>query len=156
MMEVPKSVTLVLTFFIMGICATNSDIDEFLIDNGYHYVDLFYNSSNWRMISHKDLHVATLSFEDIAKAHDNSFGIFIFDMTKDDLIKYLSAITKRKIKMSLLVLSEQWDNEKIDLIKNYLVHLGDTSFFYIAVPTKNSTYMTWHHIISLNSGSVLI
>lgn len=154
-MEVLKSATLILASLFVGTFATSSDIQEFLVDNGHLYVDVFYNSSNWREIILRDLYIARLPFEDISKAHNNSFGIFMFDVSKDDIMSYLLAITQRKIKMSLLVLSEPWNKQKINSIKNHLRHLRETAFFYIAIPTTNSTCLTWQQLISLKSGSAL-
>ena len=57
--------------------------------------------------------------------------------------------------MSLLVISEPWNNEKINLMKKHLSDLQATTLFYISMPSGNHTDVTWHQIISLNSGSAL-
>ena len=154
-MELIKSASLIVAIFVVGASTTKCGIQEFLLDNGHHYVDLFYNSSNWRGIEFEDLYLTRLTFEDIEKAHNNSFGIFMFDATKDDLKSFLSAITHRRIKMSLLIISEPWEGKDMNEIKQKLLELKVTAFFYIATPTSNSTCLTWHQIISLNTGSVL-
>ena len=155
-MQMRISATLILTIFVVGTCATSSGIQEFLVDNGHRHVDIFYNSSQLRGVSLKDLFISRLPMENIGKEHQDSFGIFMFDNSKDDLVSYLRAIKLRQIKMSLLVLSKPWDNEKINLMKKHLSDLQASVLFYIAMPTSNQiNYMTWHQIISLKSGSAL-
>ena len=93
--------------------------------------------------------------DNIGKAHKDSFGVFIFDNAKDNLLSYLTAIMQRKIKMSLLIIYGPWQNYETTLIKNHLSDLQANAFFYLALPTKSSAEMTWHQIISLKSGSVI-
>ena len=154
-MKVLKLSILVTTLLVEGIFVSSCDIQEFLLDNGHHYVDVFYNSSNGRGILLRDLYLTRLPFEDFSKAHNNSFGIFMFDATTDDIMSYLSAIVQRRIKMSLLVISEPWPEQQVDSIKRHLMSLGETALFYIAIPTQNTTCLTWHQIISLKSGTAL-
>ena len=154
-MEPLKSHVLILICFVPGSYAAFTGIQEFLIDNGHHYVDLYYNSSSHRAIGLNDLFIARIPWEDIAKGHEDSLGLFMFDPAKDDLMSYLFAITKRQIRMSLLVITEPWDKHNIDLIKRHLLDIDETAFFYIATPDRNSGKMTWHQIISLKSGSAL-
>ena len=156
-MEFIKPGTLILTIFVVGTCATRGGIQEFLVDNGHQHVDIFYNSSQWGRgrISLKDVFIARVSMENTGKAHQDSFGIFMYDSAKDDLLSYLTAIMQRQIKMSLLVMSEPRDNNELDLIRKQLSYLQATAFFYIAMPTSKPSCMTWHQIISLRSGSAL-
>ena len=130
-------------------------VQEFLVDNGHHKVDLFYNSSHWRGFSFKKVFVARVPMENNQTAHQYSFGIFMFDRANDDLLSYLRAIVQRKIKMSLLILSDPWDAEKLNLMKKHLSDLKAMAFFYIAVPTSNLTELTWHQIISIKSGTTI-
>lgn len=154
-MELMKLATLILTILVVGTCATTNGVQEFLVDNGHYHVDIFSNSSQLRGVSLKDLFIARFPMEDVEKAHKDSFGIFMFDNAKDNVVSYLSAITQRQIKMSLLVISEPWDNEKISFMRRHLLEQQATAFFYIAIPTGSHTDMTWHQIISLKSGSAL-
>ena len=128
-------------------------VQEFLHDNGQHNVDLVYNSSNWRGFSLRDIYVARIHMDNIRKAHKKSFGIFMYNGAKDDLLSYLTAIMQRQIKMSLLIISEPWGTEQLNLIKKHLYDLQATAFFYIAIPVSGKTEMTWHQIISVKSGS---
>ena len=139
----------------MDACVSINGVQEFLVDNGHHKVDLFYNSSHWRGFSFKKVFVARVPMENNQTAHQYSFGIFMFDRANDDLLSYLRAIVQRKIKMSLLILSDPWDAEKLNLIKKHLSDLRATAFFYIAMPTSNLSELTWHQIISIKSGTTI-
>ena len=150
-MEIIKPRTLILTIFGLGTCATSDVIQKFLVDNGHQHVDIFYNSSQLRGFYLKESFIARFPMEDIGKANQDSFGIFMFDSAKDDLVSYLEAIMQRKIKMSLLFISEPWNKENINLMKKHLSDMQATAFFYIAMPTSSSD-MTWHQVISLKSG----
>ena len=151
-MGVTKFISLSL---IVGTCATSGVIQKFLLDNGRHHVDIFFNSSQWRGFSLKDIFIARIPMEDVGKAHEDSFGIFLFDSVKDDLGNYLEIIIERRMKMSLLVISEPGNKDVIILIEKILSDLQGMAFFYIAIPTSSTTFMTWYHIISLKSGSAL-
>ena len=154
-MECFKSSTALLTIFVAVTCATNGGIQEFVKDNEHHKIDIFYNSSQQQLLFIKDAFVARLHMKNIEKAHQDSFGIFVFDSAKDELVSYLTAIMQRQIKMSLLVISEPWDNEQTDSIKKHLMDLQVTTYFYILMPTSTSGDMTWHNIISLKSGCAI-
>ena len=155
MMEPMRSATLIIGLFVVGACATSHGIQEFLVDNGHRHVDIFYNSSHWHGFTLKDVSVARLPMEDVEKGDKHSFGIFMFESAKDDLVTWLSAINQRQPKMSLLVISEAWGIKKINIMKKHLVELQATALFYIAMPTLNHTDMTWHQMISLRSDSAL-
>ena len=154
-MELKKSATLVLALFVVVPCGTKGGLQEFLVDNGLHHVDIFYNSSQWRGSTLRDLFVARFPMEDVEKAHQDSFGVFMFDSAKDDIVSYLTAIMQRKIKTSLLFTFEPWDKEKISLVKKHLLDLQATALFYVAMPTPDHADITWHQMISLKSGSAL-
>ena len=141
--------------FLAVTCATSGGIQEFLVDNGHRNIDIFYNSSEWRIFSLKDVFVARLHMENIRRAHQDSFGIFVFDSSSDDLVSYLTAIMQRQIKMSLLVLSKPWDNDKTNLIMKHLFDLQATTYFYVAMPASSFVEITWLQIISLKSGSTI-
>ena len=150
-MEFIRSATIYLTILAVGTCAISGGIQEFLVDNGQRHVDIFYNSSQLLGFLLKDLFIARFRMEDIGKGNQDSFGIFMFDSAKDNLVSYLEAIMQRKIKMSLLFTSEPLNKENINLMKKHLSDMQASAFFYIAMPTSSSD-MTWHQVILLKSG----
>ena len=154
-MELVNSATMILAIFVVGACARSGVIHQFLVDNGYQKVDIFYNSSHWCGFALRDLFIARIPMNDIAKANNDSFGIFEFDTEKDDFVSYAKAIMQRKIKMSLLVLSEEWGDVEINLMKRQLNDLHAITLFYFLMPFGNHTDLSWHTIISLMSGSAI-
>ena len=136
----------------MSVRALNNPIhiiQDFLSDNGHCYVDIFYNSSQWRGFNLTDAFVTRIHIEKVGKAHPNSFGVFVFDPKRDDLAAYLDLITQRKIKTSLLLVSGPSESDGSYIFQDILSHLEATSFFYMV-----STNMVWYQVISLKSGSV--
>ena len=91
--------------------------------------------------------------ENIGKAHNESFGIFIYNDTMDNLLDFLTEIVKRQIRMSLLIISEPWIVERTNLIKKHLSDLQATAFFYLAISAGSLKKLCWHQVISLKSGS---
>ena len=154
-MEQTKIALFIVMFCIVQTSATylNFALQQFLIDNGHRHVNVFHNSSKRLSIPFKDIYLATIHIGDIGKAHDNSFGIFMFDPAKDDLKSYLSYIVQRRVKMSLLTIFGPWKNEETDMIKKYLSDLQASTMFYISLPIISSRGMTWHQVVSLKSGS---
>lgn len=150
-----EPITLILIIGVVGTSASSSGIQNFLIDNGHRHVDIFYNSSQRLEFLLYDVFVARLHMSGVGKAQQKSFGIFMFESRKDDLASYLSSIVQRKIKMSLLIIFGPWDKNDTNLIKKHLSDLHSSTLFYIAMPTIDSTEMTWHQIISLKSGSTI-
>ena len=142
----------------MATSVSSGVIQEFLVDNGYRYVDIFYNSSHvhgFNIFKLSEVFIARIHMEEIGKANHDSFGIFIFDPEKDDLVSYLSSLLKRKIKMSLLMTTKPLVSNGINLLQSYLSNLQAHTFFYTATLTQNSTVMEWNQIISVKSGSVV-
>ena len=155
MMKPKKLTAIIFAIIFMGTCARSDCIQKFLLDNGLRHVDMFYNSSNWRGITLKDIFITRIPFKDIEKSHKLYFGIFIFKSAKDDLVSWLSAINKRRRKMSLLFISEPWGIDEINIMKKHLMEMQSASLFYIVVPTPNHTDIKWYQMISLRSGSAL-
>ena len=154
MMDLKQFGTILLTLFTEA-WATSGGIKEFLVDNGYRQVDIFYNSTKWQGFSLQHIFIARISMEDLGKGHKDSFGIFMFDSGKDDLVTYLKAIMLKQIKRSLLVISGPWDYMQVITIKRHLSDLQASALFYIAILNDNSTYITYYQMISLKSGSAL-
>ena len=157
MKSIMSALAIFLAIFIMGANASNG-IQDFLIDNGHHSVDIFYNSSQWHMFQVKYVFVSRLHIKHMRKANRFSFGIFVFDGTKDDLASYLSAIKQRPVKMSLLAIYGSWNNKYTNLIKKYLLDMKAVTTFYILIPASHTGgmgHMTWHQITSLKSGSTI-
>ena len=151
-MELVQASVLILAFSVEGAFARKCNIQEFQADNGHRHVEIFYNSSMLHDFLVKDLFASRLPMKNIRKARNDSFGVFIFDNAKDDLANYLTEIVQRKIKMSLLIVSQPSDNEMIDLIRMHLSAMGETALFYLALPANGSSDMIWHQIISLKTG----
>ena len=155
LLVIAKVATLIIIINGMHVFASTTGVQEFLVDNGQYNVDLFYNSSRWHAISFRNIFVARVPMDNIEMAHKHSFGIFVYNSPKDDLLSYLTAITKRPVKKSLLVIFEPWDDEKINLIKKHLAGLQATAFFYIAISTNNTIGFSWYQIISIQSGTAI-
>ena len=147
-----KSAVIFLTFSAVQDWGMGAKIQQFLLDNGHHHVDLFYNSSQWLGFSLKDVYVARFSMEHVDRGHQDSFGIFIFDSGKDDIVSFISAIIKRKVKLSLLVLFTPGGHEFIDLTRRHLLDLQASAYFYLAMIANSSEEMIWQKIMSLKSG----
>ena len=154
-MEPVKSASIIIALFILEACAMSSGVQQFLLENGHHHIDIFYNSSDWRGFALRNLFISRMPLEQVNKGHKHSFGVFIYKNEKDDLVGCLSAISQRPIKTSLLILSEPWGIEEVNLMKEHLMKLQSATIFYITMPTVNHTDMTWHQMISLRSGSAL-
>ena len=154
-MEPVKSACIIIALFILEACAMSSGVQKFLLENGHRHVDLFYNSSDWRRFTLKNVFISRISFEDVYKGHKHSFGIFIYKNEKDDLLSVLSAINQRPIKKSLLIISEPWTIEELNIMKEHLLELQSATLFYITMPIANHTDMSWYQMISLRSGSAL-
>ena len=155
MMELVKTSVLILTISVEVAFARQCSIQEFQTDNGHHYVEIFYNSSMLHDFLVKDLFASRLLMKNIGKAHNDSFGVFLFENAKDDLANYLTEIVQRKIKMSLLIISETSHTEMLDLIRMHLSAMGDTALFYLALPANGSSDMIWQQIISLKTGTTI-
>ena len=118
MMELVKASVLILTISVDVGFAKQCSIQEFQIDNGHRYVEIFYNSSMLHDFLVKDLFASRLLMKNIGQAHNDSFGVFIFNSAKDDLAIYLAEIVQRKIKMSLLIMSDSLHHkEMLDLMR---------------------------------------
>ena len=78
MKSVKSAFEIILAIFMMGANA-RCGIQEFLVDNGHHNVDIFYNSSQWHMLQLRDVFVSRLPIKDMRKANRFSFGIFVFE-----------------------------------------------------------------------------
>ena len=154
-MEPVKSASIIIALFILEACAMSSGVQQFLLENGHHHIDIFYNSSYWRGFALRNLFISRMPLEQVNKGHKHSFGVFIYKNEKDDLAGWLLAINQRPIKMSLLILSKPWSIEELNLMKEHLMKLQSATIFYITMPTVNHTDMTWHQMISLRSGSAL-
>ena len=154
-MEPVKSASIIIALFILEACAMSSGVQQFLLENGHHHIDIFYNSSDWRGFALRNVFISRMPLEQVNKGHKHSFGVFIYKNEKDDLAGWLLAINQRPIKMSLLILSEPWSIEELNLMKEHLMKLQSATIFYITMPTVNHTDMTWHQMISLRSGSAL-
>ena len=122
-----KYAIVILTISYEGVCAS-SGIQEFLDDNGHRHVDIFCNSTQGLRFTLKNVFVARVYMENVEKAYKDSFGIFLFDNAKDDLVSYLTSITQRQTKTSLLVIAEPWDIDIIKLIKKHLSDMQATAF----------------------------
>ena len=149
-----KVATLILTGYIATVVSSGG-IQEFLLDNGHRYVDILYNSSNLYGFKLTKVFVARIPMRKIERANHDSFGIFMFDPEKDDIISYVSSLISRKIKTSLLILTKPLVSDGINLLKSYLSSLQSPAFFYTATLTKNSSVLAWNQIISVKSGSVI-
>ena len=155
LMEPIISASIIIALFISEACAMSSGVQQFLLENGHHHIDIFYNSSYWRGFALRNLFISRMPLEQVNKGHKHSFGVFIYKNEKDDLAGWLLAINQRPIKMSLLILSKPWSIEELNLMKEHLMKLQSATIFYITMPTVNHTDMTWHQMISLRSGSAL-
>ena len=128
---------------------------QFLNDNGHHYVDVFYNSSNkWLKFRPKDTPFAIIPISSMDKMHGNSFGVFMFDRRTDDLEAYLKIILKRKVKMSLLFSINLEDDEVYEQLLGSFGKMRSPSYFYAARIAHGSGGMLWHRVFSLNSGTI--
>ena len=148
-------VLILIIIYGMDASVTEKNIQEFLVDNGHHHVDIFYNSSLWHRFTLPNMFSARIHLRKIKKAKHNSFGIFLFDPQRDDLLGYLNLIIQRRIKMSLIITRRPLGNDGNILLQEYLSNLEATSLFYMVFPATISTVMTWHQIVSLRSGSAI-
>ena len=78
MMDLKKFGSIIISL-IAGTCAARGGIQEFLVDNGYHHVDIFYNATKWQGFSLQHIFIARFSMEGLGKGHKDSFGIFMFE-----------------------------------------------------------------------------
>ena len=146
-MELVKSASIIIALFILEACGMSSGVQQFLLENGHHHIDIFYNSSDWRGFTLRNLFISRMSLEHVHKGNKHSFGLFIYKNEKDDLVGCLSAISQRPIKTSLLILSEPWGIEEINIMKMHLMELQSASLFYIAMPTPNHQDMKWYQMV---------
>ena len=153
MVKTVKTLVLILVIYGIGTDATNGNIHEFLVDNGHHHVDIFYNASMFHRFALPDVFITRMHLDKIEKAKQNSFGVFLFDPERDDLLRYLTLMVQRKIKMSLLIARKPLRNAGTILLKKHLSTLQATTLFYMVLPTTGTTGMTWYQIVSLRSGS---
>ena len=138
---------------IIGEAAAITEVQNFLIDNGHHYVDIFFNSSSSDLsqLIPKNTHFTRIQMEKIKESNPDGFGVFFFDPERDDVFSYLCHIAKRKIKMTLLIITGSSNNDILEMVQNSMLEVETTAFFYIAILELKS----WYQIISLKSGSVV-
>ena len=151
--------TLLLIFSKFSSIAAGSEVENFLNDNGHHYVDGFFNhsSDDLRQLMPKNVYFARIHIGDMKAANTKCFGVFFFDQEKDDPLTYLYHITQRRIKMTLLIITRRLeDYDLLDILKKGLSKIEATSFFYILIPSDGSGgFTSWYQIISLKSGSAV-
>ena len=135
-----------------------SEVRNFLVDNGHHYADIFYNNSSndWRQLIAENVYFTGIQIEKTAPKTDNAFGVFFFDPEKDDMETYLNRITQRRIKMSLIVIARPTKNYQLEMLQASLLEMDAASFFYVAILQPiGSEPTSWYQVISLKSGSVV-
>ena len=152
-----KFATLLLIFIEVAPIATQSEVENFLTDNGHHYVDIFFNHSTKDLLQlkPKNVHLAKIHIGKIKAANTEGFGVLFFDTEKDDLSIFLYHIAQRKIKMTLLIIVGQSRYKSLEILQNGLSKIEGTALFYILISSYGSGVSSWYQIISLNSGSAV-
>ena len=84
-----------LFFIITEVTAGGSEVGNFLVDNGYHYADIFCNCSfsDWQKLMPDNVYFSGIQIEATEVKTNNAFGVFYFDPNKDDMETYLNWIT---------------------------------------------------------------
>ena len=131
-------------------------VHQFIVDNGHHNVDMFFNSSThaWRRFTSSEVYFARNNVLKAKTTHNGSFSIFIFDSERDDLVFYLKCVCQRRIRMSLLLLTNVDESDEVSVMRRFLGEFQETSYFYVAKPTSYNS-LSWHRLISLKSGTIL-
>ena len=143
---------------IIGEVMARNEVGNFMVDNGHHYIDIFYNHSSidWRQLIQDDLYISGMQIQKVALKPNNAFGVFLFDPEKDDMDIYLNHITQRKIKLSLLIIERPSQDDQLEIMQAWLSKMEATSFFYVALfPSNGSEATAWYQVLSLKTGSVV-
>ena len=66
---------------ILGAYAAKNVVENFLIDNGHHHVDMFFNHStnDYIQLMPKNIHLARIHISEIKASKSRCFGVFYFD-----------------------------------------------------------------------------
>ena len=131
------------------------ELQNFLLDNGHRHVDIFFNhsSNDCLQLMPRNAYSSLIHIDKINEANTNGFGIFLFDPEKDDALTYLTHITQRRVKMTLLVIARP--TNLLDMLPDLLSSIEATGFFYVAILSNRSKVMSWNQILSLKTGTAV-
>ena len=136
------------------------EVHRFLLDNGHRHVAVISNHSSdaWNATYMRDIFCSRIEIGNTDLTDSKSFAVFLFDPDNDDIGLYIDVISRRKVKMSLMVVVKQRRGVDVDIFKRNTAGAEATAFYYLVMGSSgsNSTgQLSWHYIISLRSGSVM-
>ena len=139
---------------------TYREVRRFLLDNGHRHVAIMSNHSSdiWNASYMKDIFCSRIEIGNTELVDSKSFAVFFLDPDKDDIGRYIVLISRRKIKMSLMVVVKQRRDVDVDIFRRKMAEAEATAFYYLVVASSGSNssgQLSWHYIISLRSGSVV-